>query len=465
MTGHRAPRHVAVIDIGKTNAKLTLVDVQNLREIASYRIANQPVRDGPYPHADIDGIWQFLRKSLARLNQQMPIDAICTTTHGASAALVGETGELVLSVLDYEHPGPGACDDEYARARPAFSQSMTSPLPGGLNLAKQLYWQAQQFPAEFARAKWILPYPQYWGFLLTGVAASEITSLGCHTDLWNFQTNQFSDIVTSEGWAAKFAPLRKASDVLGPIGPQLAKDLGLRAGIPVHVGIHDSNASLLPHVIARQATPFAVVSTGTWVVVFAPGGDLQNLDPTRDSFANIDMFARRVASARFMGGREFIKLVGDQAQQPDAETIKHVLDAGWMLLPSVSGASGPFPNQIAKMTVARGKVSEAENYTIVSFYLAMMTGECLALTGASGDIIVEGPFVENSVFLQMLTAACGRPVLAQKSNRSGTSLGAALLASDLTDNLAPADLVSVDSQLRSEMAAYALEWRRANLGR
>jgi len=36
----------------------------------------------------------------------------------------------------------------------------------------------------------------------------------------------------------------------------------------VFCGVHDSNASLLPHLGSRQA-PFTIVSTGTWVILMA----------------------------------------------------------------------------------------------------------------------------------------------------------------------------------------------------
>ncbi len=459
MSRVRPARFVAVIDIGKTNAKLALVDLDIGSEIAVRRIANRQLRSGPYPHADIAGIWDFLCQSLADLNRQTPIDAISATTHGASAALVTATGGLALPVLDYEHRGPDDCEAEYARARPAFSQSLTPRLPGGLNLGKQLFWQARRFSAEFSRAKWILPYPQYWGFRLSGVAATEITSIGCHTDLWNFGADRFSDLVTAQGWRRMFAAFRPARAVLGPIRPALAQKLGLRAGIPVHVGIHDSNASLLPHLMARTA-PFAVVSTGTWVVVCAPGGDLENLDAGRDSYANIDALGQHVPSARFMGGREFSDLIGEDGQQADLETIKRVLKYKWMLLPSVSRGSGPFPTLDARMTVAREDISAQAHYAIVSIYLAMMTAQCLDLAAASGDIIVEGPFVKNNLFLQMLRSATGRPVLAQKSSRTGTSVGAALLVADSAEKLALAATIPVADQLQSDLAAYAQEWRK-----
>ena len=41
-----------------------------------------------------------------------------------------------------------------------------------------------------------------------------------------------------------------------------------------------------------------MVSTGTWVVLFAVGGDLDHLDPARDTLANVDALGRAVPSAR-----------------------------------------------------------------------------------------------------------------------------------------------------------------------
>ena len=48
-------RHVAVIDIGKTNAKVALVDLDRLAEIdAAHDAERGRCGDGPYPHFDVD---------------------------------------------------------------------------------------------------------------------------------------------------------------------------------------------------------------------------------------------------------------------------------------------------------------------------------------------------------------------------------------------------------------------------
>ena len=68
-------KHVAVIDIGKTNAKLALVDAEGLREIAVVTRPNVVLRDGPYPHFDLDGHWQFFLHHLANFQSAYGVDA------------------------------------------------------------------------------------------------------------------------------------------------------------------------------------------------------------------------------------------------------------------------------------------------------------------------------------------------------------------------------------------------------
>lgn len=446
---------VGVIDIGKSNAKVAVVDLDTRTEIAVRKRPNSVLRDGKYPHFDIDGLWNFVTDALRELNAEIPFDALSVTTHGASAALIDADGELALPVLDYEFAGPDQLWAEYDRARPDFSESFTPRLPGGLNLGAQLFWQAHAFPADFARTRWILTYPQYWSFRLTGVVAEEITSLGCHTDLWDFTTDLYSSLVMKQGWLDKFPEVRPASDVLGVTLPAVTAALGLKRPLPVYSGIHDSNASLLPHLLERDP-PFGLVSTGTWVIVASPGGDIDNLDPDRDCLANIDAMGRPVPSSRFMGGREFEMLT--TPREPSAEAIERVLRDRITLTPSVVQGSGPFPGRQAQWSKPRDQLSDDQVYVVTSFYLAMMTAECLTLTGAENHTVVEGPFAGNGLFLRMLAAATGRPVEPVKRSATGTSIGAGLLARmdrPLADGHAP---VLVESDPAA--AAYASDWRK-----
>jgi sugar (pentulose or hexulose) kinase len=449
-------RHVAVIDIGKTNAKVVLVDLDALAEVASHRTANRPRHDGPYPHHDVDALWSFILDGLARLRGEQPVDAICVTTHGATAALLGKDGRLALPVLDYEHDGPDSLRAGYDAVRPSFEETGSPPLPLGLNLGAQLFWQERSFPEAFDRTTSILTYPQYWAWRLCGVAASEVTSLGCHTDLWNPYAGDFSSLVENQGWRGRFPPRYAAGDRLGTLLPDVAALTGLDPSTPVLCGIHDSNASLLPHLMARSA-PFAVVSTGTWVVSMAVGATAKALDPARDTLVNVDAFGGAVPSARFMGGREFEMVTGGEDTVPSDGEVDAVLADLVTILPAVQPGSGPFPGMITRHA-GREPKTRGETAAAASFYLAMMTATCLDLIGARGPTVVEGPFAKNRAFAAMLSAATGRSVLADAGRGTGTSVGAALLAvGGRTPDLTP----PVEVGASAGWADYAAHWRTA----
>jgi sugar (pentulose or hexulose) kinase len=448
-----APRKVAVIDIGKTNAKVAIVDMNGLAEIAVRSRPNTALNAAPYPHYDIDGLWAFVLDALGALNREHPIDAVTVATHGATCALVDAHGRLALPVLDYEHDGPDTLAAEYDAARPPFAETGSPRLPQGLNLGAQIFWQQHRFPDAFRNVSAILMYPQYWSFRLTGITANEVTSLGAHSDLWNPATGDYSGIVDRHGWRGLFAPLRQSSDCLGPTLPDIAARTGLRSGTPVYCGIHDSNASLLPHLLTRQP-PFAVVSTGTWVIAMSVGGREAVLDPERDTLINVNAFGDPVPSARFMGGREHAMLTEGLDEGCMADDYAAVLAKRMFLLPSVLTGHGPFPHRTAAW-INDDAIRPGERRAAISFYLAMMTATCLELIGADGPIIADGPFARNDLYVPMLAAATGRSVIAA----TGTPAGAALLTSQAVSP-PPRDDQAVESpgELWSD---YARDWYAA----
>ena len=193
--------------------------------------------------------------------------------------------------------------------RPPFSETLSPRLPGGLNLGAQIFWQERRFPDAFAAATCYVNYPQYWAWRLSGVAATEMCSMGAHSDLWNPRTLTWSSMVGAARLGGEDGAASLRLRPLGRSGRRWRDGSASNAATPVLCGIHDSSASLLPHLKERQP-PFTVVSTGTWVILFAVGGDIENLDPERDTLANVSAFGDPVPVGRFMGGREFDLLTG-----------------------------------------------------------------------------------------------------------------------------------------------------------
>ncbi len=451
------PRHVAVIDIGKTNAKLALVDLATLTEIAVLTTPNTVLPGGPWPHFDSEALWSFILSGLRDLHAAYRIDAISVTTHGACAALLGHDGALAAPVLDYEHNGPDALAEAYDAIRPPFTETGSPRLPMGLNLGAQLHWMFAADPGLLGRTATIVTWPQYWSQRLTGIAATDMTSLGTHTDLWNPHKAMFSTLPDRLNIRDRLAPARRSGDILGHVLPSVAAAAGLAPGTPVACGIHDSNASLYPHLLSREP-PFAVVSTGTWVICMAIGGASVTLDPARDTLVNVNARGEPVPSARFMGGREFDLIRAGSNGIPTDADCAAVRARHLKLLPAVERRSGPFPGRTHRWTEAETDISNGERMAATAYYLAMMTAECLSMTGADGATLVEGPFARNTPFLDLLATATGRAVIPSLS-ATGTSVGAALLF-DPDPRRAEASTMTTILPSK-ELAAYATGWRRS----
>jgi len=453
-------RHVGVIDIGKTNLKVAVVDLAQGQEVGVLTRPNEVLAGPPYPHFDLKGHWHFVCDALRDLHRQHRIDALSVTTHGASAVLLDRDGNLAVPMLDYEYDGPDSLAADYDALRPDFAQTGSPRLSMGLNLGAQLHWQLASDPELRERIATVLTYPQYWTYKLTGTPANEVTSLGCHTDLWCPEERRFSSLVDRLGLAGKMAPVKKAGDRLGTLLPAVAARTGMPADTPVACGIHDSNASLLPHLLERRS-PFSVVSTGTWVIALAIGGKHKPLDPARDTLMNVNAFGDPVPSARFMGGREFdLVLAGRTVACSEAEAAA-VLEKQIMLLPAVEPRSGPFQGKQASWNVNEAGLTDGERFAALSCYLAMVTAECLDMIGADGPVIVEGPFARNSHYLAMLRAATGRRVETSEASATGTSIGAALLVQeDRQQGRAEVPVSSDDVPHDPLLEAYADAWRQ-----
>jgi L-fuculokinase len=415
---------IAVVDVGKTSTKLSVVDDGGVvRE--ERRAPSRAIAELPYPHLDVEGTLAWILGGLRELARRWPIEVVVPVAHGAAAALMAGD-ELALPVMDYEFAGP----DELASTYPAppFQETLSPRLPAGLNLGRQLHWQAVRMPEEFARVTEILLYAQYIGWRLTGRKVSEVTSLGCHTDLWCPRSRRFSSLASSRGWDALFAPIEPAWGELGTLRQEVRAATGLGPGCRVLVGIHDSNASYLPHRTARRP-PFSVVSTGTWVVCMAAGGSIDRLDAVADTLANVDALGDPVPTSRFMGGRELEVIAKSRGElgEVDGDDVQSVVDRRLLALPGFAGEGGPFRSSSGRI---EGDLREGprERTALAVLYCALMTDLCLDLVGAKGPCIVEGSFLRTPAFAALLAALRHDDEVLVAGEASGTTAGAVVLA-------------------------------------
>jgi hypothetical protein len=302
---------IAILDIGKTNKKLFVMD-ENYHIILEHteQFADITDDDGE-PCEDIERLSNWIELSLKTVINQPEFDvkAVNFSTYGASFVLlktapIGASGrvvgEVVAPLYNYLKAFPEDLKSEfYARygGETLVASQTASPVLGNLNSGMQLYFLKERKPSVYAKINAALHLPQYASFLVTKRLFSDITSIGCHTNLWHFEKNDYHEWVENEG----------ISKILPPIFPSDAAIPALFEGkeLVVGVGLHDSSAALIPY-LACFHEPFILISTGTWCISMNPFNDLP-LTPEelgQDSLCYLRYQGKPVKAARIFAGNE-----------------------------------------------------------------------------------------------------------------------------------------------------------------
>jgi sugar (pentulose or hexulose) kinase len=449
----KTPRGIAVVDVGFTNSKVILYD-HNLTVIAE-RKALSPHHDGAhYREIDVDHVLAFARQALKELDDILPVDAIVPCAHGACIVCLKDDGTLALPVMDYMSEPPPALIAEYQRLMPDFAESYSPLLPMALLHAVQLFWQSRIFPTEFSNIKTILPLMQYVGFGLGGDRVTEISSLSCQSHLINMRDGGPSSLSRTQGWDTLFAPLTPAWRVTG-------HHEGLRGDGRILAGVHDSNANYLRY-IAAGFSHFTLLSTGTWIIGFDTDADMRSLDHARDIVANKDVFGRTVACCRFFGGKEYEVLTKGASGDASLTLVSQLIAQQTFALPSFTDSGGPMPATGGKGRIIGPQPQTSEDFaSLGALYCALMVSESLDALASKHDVIVDGPFSQNEVFLAVLATLRPRQRLFASEARDGTAAGAACLAlmPDGKPPKIPVALREIAPAVLPGLATYQQEWK------
>ena len=444
---------IAVFDAGKTRLKLSILAGDGTIVFADS--APSRIATSPRGVLDIDRAEAFVCDALRRATVRFAVDHFVAVGHGAASVWL-EGGRLAAPVTDYEAEIPAAVSARYERERPPFAETFSPSLPLGLNLGRQIAWTEAMRAGLIKQSVTLLPWPQYWAWRLCGRAASEVSSLGSHTDLWAPKAADWSSLARARGWSERFAPLMRADAVLESAQGSLAREAGLRAGCQIVCGAHDSNAALYAvqsaGVLAGDA---CLVSTGTWTITMAPNTPLDGLSPERDCLANVSVSGRPVPTCRFMGGVEYARLAANASRTPNATTLTALVASGTMALPSFAEAGGPFASLRGKITGAAPQ-DDAGRAALAALYYALMLDYELTLVGGTRAVVVEGAAAQDATITGLLAALADAPVYV--CGGEAVAIGAARLAQPF-DTAAALQLSPVEPLRIPGFEDYKIRWR------
>ena len=402
-----------VLDIGKTNVKLTFVDSSNNKTIKFFKTKQKNIYRHGIKILNSNSIFEWAIKKITYIERKHNLDKFVCTAHGTSIALISYDDKELLACTDYEYKFDKLFNS-YKKIAPKFNESFSPFLENGLNIGQQIYYLYKRKQKLIKETKYILNYPQYIVWKLTSSFSSEISYVGCHTHLWDFKRNKLSSFVKKIKLEKKFPKIRKAWDTIGQ------RKIG-ESNLKIINGIHDSNASYL-YFKNSDIKNFTLVSTGTWYIIFNQKTPLKNLNPSLDMLANIDVFGKPVPTMRFMGGREYDHLMGVFKISNKTRAIKNFSFHDYLIYPSYASGGGFSINKI-NIGFYEG-LNKGQIYYLICLYISFVINFCLNQMKSSNTIILDGPITKNITIMKILSSLRKKQIVLKNKREIGTTLGA-----------------------------------------
>lgn len=398
----------------------------------------QTVDEDGDPCEDINALMNWVQKTFWEVssNPAYQLKAVNFSAYGASFIHLNDYYKPVTPLYNYLKPLSQHIKTQFYETyggEELVSMTTCSPVLGNLNSGMQIYRLKYEKPEVYGQIKYSLHLPQFLSYLISAGVCSDITSIGCHTILWDYKKNDYHDWVYKEEVDLKLAPIYKGSDVVKvSYGGTL---------IPIGVGLHDSSAALIPY-LAKFHEPFVLISTGTWCITLNPFNQspLTVEELRQDCLSYLSYEGKPVKASRLFAGYEHeeeTKKLSAHFDKPleyynnvsyDNSVIAKIRSA---VKKSASGSTDD--QMLKKSNFATRSLSDFANYEeayhqlIYDIIDQQLASTRLVLEDSGVKrIFVDGGFSRNPIYMHLLAAGFPEIEVFAASVAQATAMGAAL---------------------------------------
>lgn len=287
----------------------------------------------------------------------------------------------------------------------------------------------------------------YFASLLTGTPPVTDPTCAASSGVFNVRENEWDWELIDEFQLPRslFVPVRASGDTLGGLTSEMARHIGLRAGVPVCVGIGDNQASFLGSVARRQQSLLVNVGTGGQVAAFhaefAYDASLETRPFPRGGYLLVS--AGLCGGAAYAALERFFRGVGQDLFLRDDDPLYAPMNTLAGAIPR--GADGlrcePFFAGTRAQPELRGEWTgvSTTNFTPAHFTRALLEGMARTFRAGAGRILAMlrepravlvgagNGLRENAVLARIVAEEMGQP-LHVVTHSEEAAYGAALLA-------------------------------------
>ncbi len=423
------------VDLGASSGRVLagLFDGHDLDLEEVHRFTNGPVSVNGRLYWRTFELWANILAGLREAGRRYgnSIVSVGVDTWGVDFGLLDRNGEVLGAPVAYRDVRTqGAFDRAFAVVPREEIYAETGLQFMELNSLYQLLAAKQMGSPPLDRAGQLLFMPDLFHWMLTGVAANELT-IASTSQLYNPRTGDWSEkLIERFGLPREiFGKILPPGTTLGPLLRHVADETGLKNVNVVLPGTHDTASAVLA-VPASQGS-WCYISSGTWSLMGLETPAPVITDQSAAwNFTNEGGVAGTTRLLKNISGlwlvQECQRIWKSQGQDynwegltrlaADATPLRSVFNPDDSRL----GAPTDMPAQIAALCREAGGPAPTDHGEILRSALESLALryrqvlQCLEQLGGKriDQINIVGGGTQNRLLCQMAADACGRPVLA-----------------------------------------------------
>ncbi len=284
-------RTILAIDLGTSGPKVALVSAAG--EVLALEFEETPLHllPGGGAEQNPDDWWAAIKQATRRLLARaiVPVDsitALCCTTQWSGTVAVDRSGRPLMNAIiwmdsrgaPYLKPiiGGPVTVEGYGIDKLWRWVRLTGGIPqhNGKDPIAHILYIKHALPDIYAATAKFLEPKDYLNLRLTGQVAASYDSITLH---WLTDNRDITRIDYHEGLVRrstidrdKLPPLKRATDVLGPVKPDVARELGLGEGVQVVMGTPDIQSAAVGSGAVRDFETHLYLGTSSWQACHVP---------------------------------------------------------------------------------------------------------------------------------------------------------------------------------------------------
>ncbi len=287
----RNDKYILAIDLGTSGAKVALVSVGG--DVAGYEFERTQLLLFPDGGAEQmpDDWWSAIKTATRRLlaRRLVPRDdivAACLTAQWSGTVAVDKAGSPLMNAIiwmDCRGAPYVACITDgvlkvegYEIRKLLRWLRLTGGVPAqsGKDSLGHILYIKHELPEIYRKTYKFLEPKDYLNLRLTGRFATSYESMTPH---WVTDNRNLANVVYDDGLLAmstidreKLPSMKRAFDILGPVLPEVANELGLPDNVQVTVGTPDMQSAALGSGAVRDFEAHLYLGTSSWLMCHVP---------------------------------------------------------------------------------------------------------------------------------------------------------------------------------------------------